>query len=78
MVYVPTNIAAFASTRETSQEVAKAIFEVAAEGDEARLWSDPTDEEIQEVASLAFGYAEPDCNALHWGSVTLHRDEAAK
>jgi hypothetical protein len=74
MSYVPTNIRQFASTRETSDEVALAIFELAAEGDEARMWTDPTSAELKAVVQRSFELA-PDEDELHWGCETFHRGE---
>jgi YccJ-like protein len=71
MVRVPTNIKTFASNRETSGEIAMAIFEVASEGDEERMWKDPTGEELQKVVALAWELADHNTNRLHWGLRTF-------
>lgn len=73
MAYTPSNIIAFASTRETSNEVALAIFEIAAEGDEARLWANPSDAEKQAVVTRAWELAIGDEDTLHWGNEKLVR-----
>lgn len=75
-MYVPSNIKAFASTRETSDEIALAIFEAAKEGDEARMWTDPTEEEIMQVITRAWQLADPEENTLHWGNETIRRQDA--
>lgn len=73
MVYVPSNIKAFASTRETSDEIALAIFEIADEGDEARMWESPTEAEVEAVRIQAFKHADADVDVLHWGVETVSR-----
>ena len=40
MPCVPTNIKLFAGTHETDDVIALAIFQIATEGDEERLWAD--------------------------------------
>ena len=71
MAYVPSNIRAFASTRETSNEIALAIFEIAEEGEEARMWESPT--EAEAAAVMAKAWALTDEDELHWGVETLRR-----
>jgi hypothetical protein len=66
MIYVPPNIATFASCRECSDEIALAIFEIAEEGDEARMWQDPTEAEQAAVIKRAWELA-PEEDVLHWG-----------
>lgn len=73
MTCIPTNIAQFASIRETSNEVAVAIFEIGIGGDEHRLWADPTEQEQVAVTKRAFELAANDENELHWGCETLRR-----
>jgi len=73
MTYVPTNIREFASTRETSDVVALAIFQIASEGDEARMWSNPTDAERDAIIRRAFELA-PAKTELNWGSMQLIRE----
>ena len=71
--YAPANIKTFASTRETSIEVALAIFEIAKEGDEARMWTEPSADERAAVEARAWEIADADEDTLHWGCETLHR-----
>lgn len=73
MVYAPANIREFASTRETSVEIAKAIFEIAPEGDESRMWTEPTDAERDAVIAKAWTFADSDEATLHWGNETVRR-----
>jgi YccJ-like protein len=73
MKYVPRNIAQFASTRETSNEIALAIFEIAEEGSEARVWADPTPDEDARVLSRAWALADADKTELYWGENTITR-----
>lgn len=70
-MHVPQNIAQFASTRETSPEIALAIFRIAPEGHESRLWSDPSPDEFKRVTSLAWAMAPHDTESLQWGDVIL-------
>ena len=72
-MYVAHNIAEFASTRETSNEIAAAIFEIAAEGDENRMWTDPTDDEAARVIARAWELADSDTDHLNWGCETIRR-----
>jgi len=72
-MYLPANIRAFASTRETSDEIALAIFELASEGDEPRMWQDPTEAEIRAVAIRAWELCRDTKNTLYWGCETFHR-----
>lgn len=68
MTYVPfASIRQFASTRETSDEIALAIFEIAAEGDENRMWEDPTEAETEAVIARASELAPSDKETLNWG-----------
>ena len=68
MTYVPSNIKTFAATRETSDVIALAIFEIAQEGDEPRVWESPTEAETLAVMSRAWELADADTDTLHWGS----------
>ena len=72
MTYAPSNIKNFASIRETSDEIALAIFEIAEEGDEARMWDSPSEAEVDAVISRAWEIADAETEALHWG-VETHR-----
>jgi hypothetical protein len=74
MVYAPQNITEFASCRETSKEIALAIFEIAAEGDENRLWQDPTEGEMVRVIARAWEIADAEENTLFWGCATIARN----
>ena len=73
--YAPTNIRQFASTHETAVEIALAIFETAREGDEERVWEEPTDEEIYEVMTKAWAMAAPDTEVLDWGVTRFVRGQ---
>lgn len=72
-MYAPSNIKAFASTHETSDEIALAIFEIAEEGDEARMWENPTEAEVQAVMTKAWEHADAETSVLHWGNETHRR-----
>lgn len=73
MTYIPRNIAEYASARETSGEIALAIFEIADEGDEERMWAEPTKAESDTVIALAWTYADADESTLFWGVETFRR-----
>jgi hypothetical protein len=73
MANVPSNIKAFASTRETSDEIALAIFKTAKEGDEARMWESPTEAEVQTVMTKAWQFADAETDTMHWGNETHRR-----
>lgn len=75
MVYVPSNIKAFAGSRETSDEVALAIFELAPEGLEAAIWEDPGEAYYKAICARAFELADPECDELQWGVTTIRRNE---
>ena len=77
MAYTPSNIKTFGSTRETSNEIAQAIFETAQEGDEARMWESPSEHEVSVVVARAWGHADDDVDELHWGD-EKHRRAAFK
>jgi hypothetical protein len=67
--HIPANIATFASTRETSPEIALAIFEIASEGDEDRMWNEPTPEEFKLICLTAWRNTNE--TVLHWGNTTI-------
>jgi hypothetical protein len=58
--HTPSNIREFASTRETSNVIALAIFELASEGDE-----------IKAVEARAWELADEDEDTLTWGVETV-------
>ena len=60
----------FASTRETSDEVAEAILRLAGGWhiDVAiRIWANPTQAEENSVLKMAWLLADDDVTELHWG-----------
>ena len=70
--YVPHN-KQFSSMHETSSVVVEAIFELATEGDEERLWLQPTIEEVEAVLARAWALADPDDEVLHWGVESYYK-----
>lgn len=65
------NIKAWATVRETSLEIAEAIFEIA-KSDEIlaqKIWDEGSDE----VLSLAF--SKTDADQLYWGEQTIRRED---
>ena len=73
MTFAPANIAEFASSRETSNEIALAIFEIAAEGEEGPVWANPTDAEIAAIEARASALAPADTDVLNWGNARIRR-----
>jgi hypothetical protein len=61
MIYVPSNIKAFANTRETSDEIALAIFEIANEN------------EREQVIARAWKLADTEETQLNWGNERIRR-----
>ena len=68
------NIKTFASTHETSIEIARAIFDLAEEGCEEQVWAEPDSVEQQAVLALAWSFADAETDVLHWGNETYTRD----
>jgi len=73
MSYAPTNIRNFASTRETSIEIALAIFEIADDGAEDAVWTEPTDEQAEAIVARAWQLADAGETHLHWGNEIFRR-----
>lgn len=73
MTYAPMNVREFASTRETSIEIALAIFEIATEGAESDVWTAPTGEQAETVVARAWQLADADETDLHWGNEVFSR-----
>ena len=73
MAYIPRNVKEFASTRETSDEIAMAIYEIAPEGDEQRMWKDPDPAEVIDIEHRAWELTDADVDTLHWGVTTISR-----
>jgi hypothetical protein len=38
-----------------------------------RVWADPTPEEEKKVIEIAWAYADPEEDTLHWGRETIRR-----
>lgn len=57
----------FGSSRETSPEVAQAILDMAADGDDERMWAQPTPAEEVAILAAAWALAAPDETELYWG-----------
>lgn len=65
----------FAEGRETSDEIAQAILELAEfkYGTADRIWAEPTPEEDAAVVARAWQLAGPEEAELHWGQSTIRR-----
>lgn len=71
--HAPEHIQRFADSTNSSIEIAVAIYEIAQDGDEVRMWEDPTAEELAEVTARAWELADDDEDVLHWGVEKLRR-----
>ena len=61
----------WADGRETSDEIAEAIFSLATDLSHAqRIWEDPADDEYFKVCAICAGNV-PDGTKLFWGEETL-------
>lgn len=64
----------WADCRETSGEIAMAIFEIADGDDDAdRIWESPSDTESAQVIARAWALADDDREKLFWGDRTVRR-----
>ena len=64
----------WADVRNTSEEVAQAIFHFADGDDDAqRIWDNPSEDEMAKVIHYAWACAGDSDDTLHWGSQTLRR-----
>ena len=64
----------FANTRETSDEIAQAILEIATdEADAAEIWEEPSDEQKRIVVKRAFELAVDETASLYWGQTEITR-----
>lgn len=66
----------FADKRETSIEVAIAIFEIANAGEEDRVWDSPTSAEFAAITTRAWELSDDDEDKLFWGVETIRRKVA--
>jgi hypothetical protein len=58
----------FADSRETSDEVAQAIFNRTSDDAEVqRIWAEPTPDELAAVMIEAWRLADPEEDTLFWG-----------
>lgn len=73
MQHFSNEIRSFADSRETSYEIAQAIFDLFP-GQEKSIWEEPTDEQRNAVVSAAWGMADADEDSLVWGCEKLTRD----
>lgn len=73
MTYSPNHIRAFAASRETSYEIAQAIFDLFP-GKESTTWDSPTAKQRKAVISAAWKMAEIAKETLFWGDEEISRD----
>ncbi|WP_395664962.1 YccJ family protein [Methylocella sp.] len=73
MTYVPSHIRGFAIVHDTSVEIARAIFEIADDGDEERMWRAPSAEESEAVLKRAWEFAGPADAELRWSDDVYRR-----
>lgn len=73
MAHFSAEVRSFADTRETSYEIAQAIFDLFP-GREESVWAEPTYEQREAVVSAAWEIAATDENTLNWGCERFTRD----
>lgn len=73
MAHFSNEIRSFADSRETSYEIAQAIFDLFP-GNEKKIWEEPTDEQRESVVSAAWEMADADEDSLIWGCEKFSRD----
>lgn len=66
------DVKTFADSRETSYEIAQAIFDLFP-GNEAQIWEEPTDTQRAAVVSAAWKLADSDDDCLLWGCEKFRR-----
>lgn len=69
------NLNAWADSRNTSIEIAKAIFDLA-EANADEIWCAPTPAQVEKIRNRAFEHS--DATVLYWGDETIHRRGEAK
>lgn len=65
-------VKAFADSRETSYEIAQALFDLFPEN-AATVWAEPTDTQRAAVVSAAWKLADSDEDCLIWGCEKFRR-----
>lgn len=73
MTQFSNEIRSFADSRETSYEIAQALFDLFPEN-AARIWEEPTDTQRAAVVSAAWKLADSDEDCLTWGCEKFRRD----
>lgn len=73
MTHFSNEIRAFADSRETSYEIAQAIFDLFP-GQEENVWAEPTDVQRDDVVSMAWKMADADTDSLIWGCEKFSRN----
>ena len=69
-----TQVKDFANTRETSNEIAQAILEVATdEGHAAEIREVPAPKEMEQVIARAWELADGETTSLYWGQEEITR-----
>lgn len=64
----------FAANRETCDEIAQAILEIAANDDDAQcIWEDPTAMKMADVINRAWELVSDDEDTLYWGEEKITR-----
>jgi hypothetical protein len=78
MSTVSSFLRTWAEERETSDEIAMAIFLTAVRLDDVqRLWENPSPEEVARVVKRAWELADPEEGALYWGTEIFMRSRVA-
>ncbi|MCP1202224.1 YccJ family protein [Acetobacter oryzoeni] len=73
MTHFSNEIRSFADSRETSYEIAQAIFDLFP-GNEENVWEEPSDAQRTAIVSAAWEMADADEDSLIWGCEKFSRD----
>lgn len=73
MTHFSDEIRAFADSRETSYEIAQAIFDLFP-GQEENVWAEPTDVQRDDVVAMAWEMADAETDSLIWGCKKFSRN----
>lgn len=73
MTHFSDEIRAFADSRETSYEIAQAIFDLFP-GQEENVWAEPTDVQRDDVVAMAWEMADAETDSLIWGCEKFSRN----
>ena len=76
MYLTPAALDAWASARDTAEEIAEAIHaEATSFRSPQAIWEDPTLSEVEAIMGRAWAAADPEETELYWGIELYHRPE---